>query len=398
MSELRTAFDAVDELLASQTLPELPGALVEEDVRELMRGAQLIELWQCRYVAELERRGVHERDGHLSIASWLSTTFRLAWDRARGLVRIGRAFEDMPETCAAARAGEISMSQARVLVSAREVDTDAFAAAEGSLVAAARLHSVEALRRVVAYWRQAVEQDRGLDQDQRLRDRRHLHASPLLDGMVRVDGELDPETGACLLTALQAVRDAESRAAEEDDRTAPQARADALGEICRRWLDLAPRPEVAGERPHVSVIIDLEHLTGKPGSSEVDRLGPVSGDLAKRLACDASLTRVVLGPKSEPLDIGRRTAVVPPPMRRAVVARDGSCRFPGCERPAPWCDAHHVVHWADGGATSVANLLLLCRPHHRSVHGRGGFGLRLSDGRPVFTRPDGSVLEYRAPP
>jgi hypothetical protein len=109
--------------------------------------------------------------------------------------------------------------------------------------------------------------------------------------------------------------------------------------------------------------------------------------------------RVVLGPGSEPLDVGRRTSVVPAAMRRAVIVRDHHCRFPGCDRPQAWCDAHHVVHWADGGPTAVHNLLLVCRRHHRMVHAPGGFGLTLEDGSPVFRRPDGSVLEEdRGPP
>jgi hypothetical protein len=108
--------------------------------------------------------------------------------------------------------------------------------------------------------------------------------------------------------------------------------------------------------------------------------------------------RVVMAGRSEPLDVGRRTPVVPPAMRRAVIVRDRHCRFPGCDRPHTWCDAHHVVHWADGGPTAVPNLVLLCRRHHRLVHERGGFRLELLDGRPVFRRRDGSLLEDRAPP
>jgi hypothetical protein len=107
---------------------------------------------------------------------------------------------------------------------------------------------------------------------------------------------------------------------------------------------------------------------------------------------------VVMAGASQPLDVGRRTPVVPVGMRRAVVLRDDGCRFPGCDRPSVWCDAHHVIHWADGGRTSMANLALLCRPHHFLVH-EGGFGMEVVKDKTVFRRPDGSVLEERrAPP
>ncbi|MGZ8512739.1 MAG: HNH endonuclease signature motif containing protein [Candidatus Limnocylindria bacterium] len=101
---------------------------------------------------------------------------------------------------------------------------------------------------------------------------------------------------------------------------------------------------------------------------------------------------------SQPLDVGRRTPVVSPAMRRAVITRDRRCRFPGCDRPHTWCDAHHIHHWAHGGPTSVANLVLLCRHHHRSIHRRDGFRVAVEDGVPVFRRSDGTVLEDRAPP
>jgi len=211
------------------------------------------------------------------------------------------------------------------------------------------------LHRVVAFWREACERERGPQGEQRLREGRRLHASVSFLGMVRVDGELDPETGETLLTALRAVLDAEPRSGNTtDERTPAQRRADALGEIYRGWLDLADRPTVAGERPHLTVTVDAEALDNTSGApSEFDHVGPVGAGVARRLACDVSVMRVVLNGRSEPLDIGRRTKVVPPSMRRAVIVRDRSCRFPGCDRPHTWCDAHHVLHWADGGPTRL---------------------------------------------
>jgi hypothetical protein len=304
----------------------------------------------------------------------------------------------MPVTRRALEEGELPLPAAGMLVEARDSDPEAFGRSEGQLVEAARLHSMPDLRRVVAFWREAAEKERSIGGDDRLRARRRLHASVTYLGMVRLDGDLDPETGETVMTALQAVLDFESRSrGEDDDRTPAQRRADALGEIARQWLDLADRPTVAGERPHVTVTVAADALDGG-GPGELDHAGPSSSEVVRRLACDSAVMRVVLSARSEPLDVGRRRKVVPPSMRRAVIVRDRTCRFPGCDRPHPWCDAHHVVHWADGGPTAASNLVLLCRRHHRLIHRHGGFRLEIEDGRPVFRRADGSRLADRAPP
>ncbi len=390
MSELRSAIDG----LRCDILADLPDARIEEDFAEIQRAVELLELERLRRLAEIERRRVFERDGHLSAASWLASTYKVGWGAARDHVRTARALEDMPETRQALDAGELSMSAAKVLVAARDADPEEFRESETQLVEAARIHSVGDLQRVAAYWRQAVEQEHALAGDEKVRAQRRLHASVTFLGMVRVDGDLDPETGETLLTALRAVLDAESRSGGEgDDRTPAQRRADALGEICRQWLDLAERAGVGGEKPHVTVTVDVDALRDGDGrTSELDHVGPVDPEVARRVACDASIRRVVMAGPSEPLDVGRRTPVISPAIRRAVIARDRHCRFPGCDRPHTWCDAHHVVHWADGGPTALPNLLLLCRRHHRMVHQPGGFRLEMVDGTPMFRRPDGMAL------
>jgi hypothetical protein len=225
--------------------------------------------------------------------------------------------------------------------------------------------------------------------------------------MVPVQGALDPEGGEVLLTALQARVDADLRASGGMDlRTPTQRRADALVDLARFYLDSSKRPTLAGERPHITVTVDLHALRDagangarpSPGRCELDRAGTVHPQTARRLACDASVTRVVMAGPAEPLEVGRKTPVVSAALRRAVIVRDRRYRFPRCMRPQAWCDAHHVVHWADGGETGLHNLVLLCRPHHRLVH-EGGFQLKLNRGRPQFKRPDGSVIDVdRAPP
>ncbi len=228
---------------------------------------ELLEAERLRRVAEIDRRGLYAHDGHLSTASWLAATHRMTWGAARTCVRVARALEQMPRTRAALQDGEISLAAVRMLVEARAIHPESFAEAEPLLVEAARIHPVGELRRVVACWQDRVEaeQDQGVDPRSA---RRRLHASVTLGGMVRVDGDLDPLTGESLLTALGAVLDAEVRApgAGEvpDERTPAQRRADALGEVCRGFLDRGDRPVVAGERPHLTVTVPVEVLAGAP--------------------------------------------------------------------------------------------------------------------------------------
>jgi hypothetical protein len=236
MSELRSFVDQ----LRSEVLEDLPDAGLEEDFSELHLALEGLEAERLRRLAELDRRGVGRRLGHLSTAAWLASRFRMAWGAARGLVRMARGLDRMPKTRRALEEGEISMSAARILAHAQETDPRAFSESEEQLVEAARVHTVGDLHKVAAYWRQAAEREAALDGDERLRERRRLHASVTFLGMVRLDGDLDPETGETLLTALRAVMDAEARSPSEGDgRTPAQRRAERPG----RGL-----PAVAGPR------------------------------------------------------------------------------------------------------------------------------------------------------
>lgn len=396
MSSLRSALDE----LRGEDLSWRSDDELETDFGELERAADVLLAERARRLAEIDRRGSYRNDGFLSICSWLAHRFRKAFSTAVTQVRLARALEDMPATRRALVSGELSSSSVRVLIAAREGNPEEFRSSEAFLVETGANLGVRQLQRAVAYWRQAADPERASEETERQYRLRRLHVSSTIDGMVRVDGDLDPETGQTLLTALRSVEDADVRAAGASDiRTAPQRRADALGHICRAWLDGSNRPAVAGERPHVTVSVDLLTLQGRPGvTSELDDTGTIDPHTARRWACDASISRIITRGSSEPLDVGRRTPVVSAALRRAVVARDGHCRFPGCDRPQSWCDAHHVVHWADGGRTALPNLILLCRPHHRLLHGSAPFVLDIVDGTPRFIRPDGSPLEERGPP
>jgi hypothetical protein len=215
--------------------------------------------------------------------------------------------------------------------------------------------------------RHALAPDAAAAAAEQAHERRRLSVSETFEGMTAVDGMLDPEGGALLRSALAPLA---APAGPDDRRTPAQRRADALVELARRQLDGAALPIVGGERPHLTVIVGLDTLQrrAQARAAETGWAGPVHGETARRIACDAAVTRVITDGRSQPLDVGRRTRTIPAAIRTALLVRDGGCVFPTCDKPPQWSDAHHLTHWADGGPTSLENLALLCRRHHRLVH------------------------------
>lgn len=123
---------------------------------------------------------------------------------------------------------------------------------------------------------------------------------------------------------------------------------------------------------------------------ELDTGEPICTQTARRLLCDCAIVRILTAGTSEPIDVGRKTRTIPAALRRALEFRDRHCQYPGCNRPASWTDAHHAIHWIDGGPTAIGNLVLLCRRHHILVH-EGGYTIhRGPDGNTHLTRPDGT--------
>ncbi|TFG39551.1 MAG: HNH endonuclease, partial [Chromatiales bacterium] len=130
---------------------------------------------------------------------------------------------------------------------------------------------------------------------------------------------------------------------------------------------------------------------GTGGEAEVEGAGNIAAETARRVSCDAGVVHWLDQANGEPLSIGRKSRSIPPAIRRALQRRDRGCRFPGCTNNR-FVDAHHIVHWADGGETSVSNLTLLCRAHHRLVHERG-YGIRRSThGEIEFSNPAGEII------
>lgn len=215
MSELRSVIES----LRAESLAELPDARVEEDFSELHEAVEALEAERLRRLAEIDRRRLFERDGHLSAASWLVRGFSLGWSQAADSVRLARRLDELPGVRQVLEAGAVSLSAVKMLAEAHCAEPEAFSTAEPMLVEAASRHSIVDLRRVLSHWRHLVESERAEHGDvcDVARARRRLHASVTFGGMVRVDADLDPETGETFLTALRAVLDTEARSAGAGD-------------------------------------------------------------------------------------------------------------------------------------------------------------------------------------
>jgi hypothetical protein len=259
----------------------------------------------------------------------------------------------------------IDRPRAAMLLHAARVSPELFSRDERTLVdTIAPLPMAHAFR-VIEYWKQAADREAAARDAEHLHRRRRLHLSKTLGGMVRVDGELDPEGGEIVLTALHSLTD-RANLDPNDTRSAAQRRADALIELCCDHLTHGDTSISGGARPHITLTITPQTLAAMaPGELGDGTL--VIPETARRIACDATITRITTN-RGGVLDVGRATRTIPAAIRRALVIRDRGCTHPGCGRPHRWCDAHHIVHWADGGSTSLDNLRLLCRRHHRMVH------------------------------
>jgi hypothetical protein len=384
---------------------EVPDRVLATRMDQLVRLRAMVDAALVEQLAAFDARAAARYDGQTSTRAWLRSRLRLGGQAAQ-LLLVARQLDRLPQVAKAFAAGEITLEHAAAVAAlAVAVGAEQVAGYEQILLDLARVAAPAQLRMACDHVRQLLDPDGDADHAARLRSRRHLAAGRTVDGMVHLQGLLDPASGDVVLTALQAALPVP---AADEERTTAQRRADALVDVCAGWLASGDAPASGGVRPQVQVTVGLDALRDarSRGCTHRDRLGdvpvladgqPVPASVARRIACDAGIIPVVLGSGSEPLDIGRQSRVVPAGLRRALHLRDGGCRFAGCDRPTGWCDAHHLRHWADGGTTELENLLLVCAHHHTLIHDRwrvvGTPGGALS-----FRRPDGTRLELTSEP
>jgi hypothetical protein len=348
--------------------------------------------------------------------------------------RTARRLRELPVTAGAYRDGVLSGGQVQAIVSnLNDEITPLFAQAEDELVGKLAGMSVRDVTTVMQEWAAAakdhLQPDPGDDDGPPLPER-SLHLSETMDGRGELSASLDPEGKALTQAALRLAESPDTNS--EDPRPPARRRADGFVDIMRFFLDHQTDQRGGRHRPHLNIVLDYETLNGKdcscphcpghhtaanPGNvaaparrSNTTRNGSspgasmsgghgVGGRLLdgtvldavtiRRLACDCGIHRVVMAGRSSILDYGWTTRTIPANLWAALVIRDQTCRFPGCDRPPQWCEGHHVQPWEHGGPTAITNLVCLCSRHHHLLHTPGWHATLHPDGTFEVTAPDG---------
>ena len=339
-------------------------------------------------------------NGFLSCAHWLCYRVGLEMGAARERVRVARALGTLPRLAQALARGELSYSKVRALTRIATPEI------EERLLKVGLAGTADHVERIVRGWRRV---DRKVEVEETAR--RHKHRTVQFyhddDGMVIIRARLEPQAGAVVIQAITAAREAlHQRVKNAPDGPAEpryqdgspeaptfqQQEADALALVAETALHYGINPGSPGERYQVVVHVDAAVLADAdaPGQSVVEDGAYVPAETSQRLACDASRVVMRHDPDGRITEVGARTRTIPPALRRALEHRDQGCRFPGCGRR--FGQGHHIRHWAHGGPTTLSNLTMLCRRHHRAVHEEGFQVERQPNGELCFRRPDGTLL------
>ncbi|ANS31502.1 HNH endonuclease family protein [Rhodococcus opacus] len=386
-----------DEVLATAVGDawRLAEAELLDSVVRISEEIQRLEALRVKLVGAVDHRCKVDVLGFPNTKMWLASKTLLEVGAAGRIVLLGRGLRLQPEIADEYFDTNISAEHAALIMKFCErppkgMPLEALDDCRNALLFAATgpTANTDAVRAVIARLERAFESDDPPPSEDT--DLNEFHASKTLNGRVAVRGDLDAVTGEMLLSALSGL--SKPRPAQDgtkDPRTPGQRRADGFTELLRRYLDSGIAGEEGGERPHVSVHVNAKDLADHTdcsaraqqdaaspddslfavdGVAWTEWMGPLSLRAARLLSCDSIYTPIVLDDNGAPLDLGISTRTVTKRQRKALVARDRGCAFPGCGAPPSWCEGHHIIHWSAGGPSDMGNLVLLCGFHHRLLH------------------------------
>ena len=343
-----------------------------------------LELRFAQVAAAFAATDYWDLEGFNTAIDWMRLNCHMTSTAAADRMAVGERLAELGQSRHAMEDGTIGF--AHLTVMARTARAVGLAFDEGKLLELAKQSSPGKFHYKCMHFRHAVDAKRYADEQAQLVENRRLSLSTAEDGCLLISGILDPVGGAVVRTALMPLA---RLSGVHDDRSAERRNADALVELASR----------GGGHQHVQLqvttsIETLLGIAGAPGAENEFTL-PISAATVERWACDSNITRILMQ-DSVVIDVGRSERVISGPRRRALVARDQHCQWTDCEKPASWCDGHHVVHWLHGGTTDIENQVLLCGRHHWKVHEGGWQLVKTEDGgiMPVaptimFGRPRG---------
>ncbi|MEX2498897.1 MAG: DUF222 domain-containing protein [Wenzhouxiangellaceae bacterium] len=371
---------------------------IENEITELATHIHAATFRLLELIREFDQRDGWVGPGLKSCAHWLNWKCGIGLGAAREKVRVAHALEDLPEISDAFRQGQISFSKVRAMTRVATPENEEY------LMMIARHGTASHLERLVRYFRK-VKRIEALEAENQRHELREMNWYVDDDGSYVIKARLTPEQGERVLKAVESAMDEEFNERQRtpaEESTVPidcrvsepvaQRRADALARVAEGFLGSEAGTH-GGERSTIHVHTDLDTLRqdGESAESRLESGAKISAETSRRLACDCGIVYWQEDEAGETLNIGRKSRSIPPAIRRALKRRDRGCRFPGCTAHK-YVDAHHIQHWADGGETKMANLVLLCRHHHRLMH-EGGYSVRMNDQRiPEFTDPAGCTI------
>jgi hypothetical protein len=354
------------------------GPVADEVLSELLAVGRQVDLGMCRAVERVDRTGQSCVDGVASTTAFVRRKVNERGEWVSKRVAAGRALADrLPFASKGWEAGHLGLEHASVIDHAtRQLEDPQLVAEVDRILPEAAANGLDPtdLSRLADQIRAPTVPEAAAQKAKRQHRDQHLHASTTLDGMVHVSGLLDPEAGAAFKQALGFFTPAPptaDAALADPSLFAPIAYRRALGltQMARHAIAHAEGCNgEGGTRDTMIIGVGLDVLTKGVGVGQAASGPTLGAGTLRRLACDADVIPAFLGTDSEILDLGRRARIANAALRAAVIARDGSCIFPGCRRPPSWCECHHRHHRLDGGPTSLENLDLVCLHHHHLLH------------------------------
>ena len=382
--QLQQAAIVVAKLQAGAQSPALTG----EEIIHLRQTQDIISIATARRAGSFAASGEAQHQGSNTAMDWIRHQAKMSTTAAAELEVVGRHLDQLPQAVEAVMEGRIGFGHlahmARNAAFSAKSRRGAFD--EVPLLPHAESESVGRFAHTCIDARHAQDPEGCKQSEANAFEQRELKINPVRDeGLTWINILLDDANAAFTQSVLEQMA---RRRGPEDTRTKTQRMADAFLELTHAPLHEREGGDVVGSKVNINVTCTLETLMGLKGAQAawIDFGRPISAELLRMLACDSTITKILLDDKLMPVAVGHMKRQLTKKERRALNARDQHCQFPGCNRPPAFCSEHHLDEWASSHTTKLSRMVLLCAMHHWRVH-LGGWLLGKGEDDQVYVVP-----------